>query len=90
MLLNITIALAILGLALLIRSFADKNAIEARNPFFVIVGIFLLLYVGAALFISYRMGALSAEPQTVGDAKNCDGVRVIDEPLVETDLSTGP
>lgn len=88
MFLNITIALAVLGLALLIRSFANRNAIETRNPFFVIVGIFLLLYMGAAIFLSYRMGAFSAETKNLNHS-NGDAT-IIDEPFEETDLSTGP
>ncbi len=88
MFLNITVALAILGLALLIRSFADKNAIETRNPFFVIVGIFLLLYIGAAIFLSYRMGAWSAVTQNLGS--EAQETSIVNEPLQEVDLSTGP
>ncbi len=89
MLINLVIAIAILGLALLIRSCANGNMVETRNPFLIIVGTFLTLYLGAALFLAYRMGAWSAEKQPAPGSSG-DQTYVIIEPVKNADLSTGP
>lgn len=84
------IALALLGIALLIRSlFSDRN-VELRKPFMIIVGVFLALYVGAALFMSSRITAFSQEKKSVTNDDGTGTTYVVEEPLQEVDLSTGP
>lgn len=59
---EVIIAMVILGLALLIRSFVNP-IIELQKPFFIIVGIFLVLYIGAVIFVSSRVGNGLAQNQ---------------------------
>ncbi len=61
MLLAVAVSIAILGLALLIRSVAG-TAIEARRPFLMIVGFFMVLYVFAAAFVTTQLNAVHASP----------------------------
>lgn len=86
--LEVIIALAVLGLALLIRSFADQ-VVELHKPFLIVIGIFLVLYIGAALFISYRAGsAWSATQNQI--TSGSDGDYSSDQPINQADYTTGP
>ncbi len=48
----IAIALTILALAYIIKHFVEKT-VEEQNPFLMIIGIFLAIYVVAAIGVSY-------------------------------------
>lgn len=61
MLIAVIVSIAILGLALLIRSVAG-TAIESRRPFLLIAGFFLVLYGFAAFFVTTQMNAVHASP----------------------------
>ena len=83
------VAIAILGLAILIKTVFENGVIELRKPFILIVGIFLALYIGAILFVSSRIGAFSQEKTQLSGNDSSGNVYVVDEPVTEVDLSTG-
>ena len=87
MLLAVIASLAILGMALLIKSMFSEKISEFRNPFFYIIGIFTILYIGAALFVSYRIQAYSAGAQDQTFNINTSNYSV-SEPVTPVDLST--
>ncbi len=84
----ILVSLVILGLAYLIRKFADE-IVEVRNTFFIIIGIFIVLYVGAAIFVSYNLKAWSAQRQD-SPFTNDPSAYAKQDTIKEVDLSTGP
>lgn len=84
----VLVALVILGLAYLVRNFLDE-IVEVRNTFFIIIGIFLVLYVGAAIFVSYNLKAWSAQRQDSPFA-NDNSAYAQQDTIKEVDLSTGP
>jgi len=82
----ILVSLIVLGLAYLLKDFMEI-IVESMNTFLVIIGIFLVLYVGATIFVIYSTKAYSAErtaPVSQGDSYGQQ------EPLQPIDLSTGP
>lgn len=81
------VSIVILGLAYLIKSFANE-VFEFRNSFFAVIGLFLALYIGAAIFVSYSMKEVNAKKINPGSFDN--QTYVIDQPIQELDLSTGP
>ena len=84
------VAIAILGLAILIKTVFENGVVELRQPFIIIVVIFLAIYAGAVIFVSSRIDVFSKDkPQITGD-QTSGNVYVVDEPLKEVDLSTGP
>jgi hypothetical protein len=86
----IFIALAFLGIALLIRVlFLDRN-VELHTPFIIIVGVFLVMYIGAVFFMSSRMDVFSQEKLSVSGGDGSGKTYVVDEPVHEVDLTTGP
>ena len=84
MLLEILISFIILALAFAIRSFFGGNLNEFNKPFLVIVILFIVIYISAASFISYRLGAWGANRDTAQSTNSY----IIDEPIQEVDLST--
>ncbi|MBU2566520.1 hypothetical protein KKG46_03080 [Patescibacteria group bacterium] len=85
MLLEIIISLIILSLAYAIRSFFADNLNEFNKPFLVVIFLFIIIYISATAFISYRLGAWGAETQSISNSKNS---YIIDEPVQEIDLSS--
>ncbi len=83
----IFVSITILALAYLIKSFANE-VFEFRNSFFAIIGLFLTLYIGAAIFVSYSLKDANAEK--IGTGSSEDQTYVVDQPIQELDLSTGP
>lgn len=84
---EVIIALAILGLALLIRSFVSQ-VVELDKPFLIIVGIFLILYIGATLLISSRVGnAWSASNHLTSSANDKYST---EQRIEQIDYTTGP
>ncbi|MFA6446938.1 MAG: hypothetical protein WCW31_01630 [Patescibacteria group bacterium] len=85
---EVIIALAVLGLALLIRSFAG-GAMELHKPFFIVVGIFLVLYIGATILISSRIGNAWGAPQNQISSSSNTGYSS-EQPINQIDYTTGP
>lgn len=80
-------AIVILGFALLIRKMEESSR-EFKKPFLIVIGIFLILYIGATIFISYNINAYGAE---VGNTpKSGSDIKIIDEDFTPVDLSTSP
>ncbi|MBP9864427.1 hypothetical protein KBC54_03195 [Patescibacteria group bacterium] len=48
----LAIALTVLAFAYIIKYFVEKT-VEEQNPFFMIIGVFLIVYVVAAFGVSY-------------------------------------
>jgi len=84
----VLVSLVILGLAYLVRKFMDE-IVEVRNTFFIIIGIFLVLYVGAAIFVSCNLKAWSAERQD-SPFTNDPSAYAQQDAFKEVDLSTEP
>ncbi|MDF1497524.1 MAG: hypothetical protein P1P90_05710 [Patescibacteria group bacterium] len=80
-------AIVVLGFALLIRQFEESSR-EFKKPFWIIVGIFFALYIGATIFISYRINVYSAESNP--SAKTNNSVKIIDTDFEEVDMRTRP
>jgi uncharacterized membrane protein len=78
-------AIAILGFALLLRKFEESSR-EFKKPFWIIVGIFFALYIGATIFISYRINVYSAEVNP--GEKISDNIKIIDEDFVPVDMTS--
>jgi hypothetical protein len=55
----------------------------------VIIGVFLVLYVGAAIFVSYNLKAINATNIDPGNP-NSDTAYAKADVVHEVDLSTGP
>jgi len=88
MYLNLAISACILGLALLIRSLFSDNLFEFKKPFLIIVGVFLIAYLSAVIFISYRTNAWGAVPQTA--SPSTQSPYITEDKLQPVDLTTGP
>jgi len=84
------VAIAILGLAILIKTVFEDGVVELRQPFIIIIGIFLAIYAGAVLFVSSRIDVFSKDKSQITGDQTSGSVYVVDEPLKEVDLSTGP
>lgn len=82
----VLVSLIVLGLAYLLKDFMEV-VVESMNTFLVIIGIFLVLYVGATIFVFYSAKAYSAERTTSVSQGDSYGKQ---EPLQPVDLSTGP
>lgn len=80
-------ALVILGFALLIRKMEESSR-EFKKPFFIVIGIFLILYIGATIFISYNISVYSAE--TDHAAVKTGDVKIIDQDFTPVDMRTAP
>lgn len=90
MLWAILISLAVLGIAYLISELAD-SAVEPRNTFFLVIGVFLVIYIGAAIFVSYRVKAWSAEKtRLLNPFGNGSPSYIYEEPIHPVDLGTNP
>ncbi|HPN14822.1 MAG TPA: hypothetical protein PLF71_01760 [bacterium] len=83
----ILVSITVVALAYLIKSFANE-VFEFRNSFFAIIGLFLALYIGAAIFVSYSLKEVDAKK--IGSGTFDNQTYVIDQPIQEMDLSTGP
>ncbi|MBD3281203.1 hypothetical protein GF391_00465 [Candidatus Uhrbacteria bacterium] len=80
-------ALVILGFALLIRKMEESSR-EFKKPFFIVIGIFLILYIGATIFISYNISVYSAE---IDDSPgNNSRIKIIDQDFTPVDMRTAP
>jgi len=80
-------AIVILGFALLIKQFEESSR-EFKKPFWIIVGIFFILYIGATIFVSYNISVYSAE---IGTTENTnDGIKIIDNDFKPVDMRTAP
>lgn len=84
----ILISLIILCLAYILKK--AEQVFEVRNTMFVIVGVFLVLYIAAAVFVSYNIKAWSAEKTKVSGTIPGDSTYVYEETVNPTDLSTNP
>jgi|GEM_PF-1710266 len=84
------VALAILGLAILIATVFQDGIVELHKPFIIIVGIFLAMYIGAVLFVSSHIDVFSKEKTQIASDQSSGSTYVIDEQVKEVDLSTGP
>jgi hypothetical protein len=82
----ILVSLIVLGMAYLLKDFMEI-VVEPMNAFFVIIGIFLIIYVGATIFVFYNTKAYSAERTAPVSQDDSYGQQ---EPLQPIDLSTGP
>ncbi len=80
-------AIVILGFALLLRQFEESSR-EFKKPFLIIVGIFFVLYIGATIFISYRINVFSAEIDP--SVKTNDNIKIIDSDFEAVDMRTKP
>lgn len=80
-------SITVVALAYLIKSFANE-VFEFRNSFFAIIGLFLILYIGAAIFVNYSLK--QADAKKISPGQFDDQAYVIDQPIQELDLSTGP
>jgi RsiW-degrading membrane proteinase PrsW (M82 family) len=85
--LALLIAILILGFALLIRRF-EENTRELKNTFWMIIGLFFILYIGATIFISYRLNVYSAE--SIPSAKTDGNIKIINNSFQPIDLTTNP
>ncbi|MFA6100262.1 MAG: hypothetical protein WC750_05360 [Patescibacteria group bacterium] len=84
----ILISLIILCLAYILKTAAP--VFEVRNTMFVIVGVFLVLYIAATVFVSYNIKAWSAEKNKVSGTTPGNSTYVYEETVNPTDLSTNP
>lgn len=84
----ILVSLIILGLAYLLQKM--EGVIEFRNVLFVIVGIFFILYIAAAIFVSYNIKAYSAQTTQVNGSNQTNSTYIYEEPVNPSDLSTNP
>ncbi|MFA6160633.1 MAG: hypothetical protein WCT54_01045 [Patescibacteria group bacterium] len=84
----LSVSLAVLGLAYLIRSM--HTAFEVRNTFFLIIGAFLILYIGAVIFVTYNIKAWGAEKLINPANSTGDSSYTYDEPLKPVDMTTYP
>lgn len=80
-------AILVLGFALLIKQFEESSR-EFKKPFWIIVGLFFVLYLGATIFISYRIKVYSAEVNSVRTAD--DNIKIIHQDFDSVDLRTEP
>ncbi len=85
--LALLIAILILGFALLIRRF-EENTRELKNTFWMIIGLFFILYIGATIFISYRLNVYSAE--SIPSTKTDGNIKIINNSFQPIDLTTKP
>lgn len=88
MLWAILASVIILILAYIIRS--AHTAFEVRNTFFLIVGVFLIIYIGAVIFVTYNINVWSAEKYKTVPSGSADSTYTFDEPFQEVDLTTYP
>jgi len=86
--LTLLIAAIILGFALLIKQF-EPSTREFAKPFLIIVALFFVLYIGATIFISYRINVYSAEQSNFNNTKT-ENVKIIDKNFESVDLRTAP
>lgn len=84
----ILISLIILVLAFIIQK--AEPLIEVRNAMFIIAGVFLILYIAAAIFVSYNIKAWGAEKTKVAGTTQSDSTYIYEETVNPTDLSTNP
>ncbi|MFZ6014800.1 MAG: hypothetical protein ACOYUZ_00375 [Patescibacteria group bacterium] len=84
--LEVLIAVAVLGFALLIRQFEESSR-EFKKPFMIIVAVFLIIYICASLFLGYRITNIQAFINQNPAEKSTD-IKVIDHEIVPVDLST--
>lgn len=84
----ILVSLIILGLAYLLQK--AEPVIEFRNILFIIVGIFLVLYIAAAIFVSYKIKGYSAQVEQSTGLNSGSSTFIYEEPVNPTDLSTNP
>ncbi len=85
--LTLFIAILILGFALLIKRFEESTR-ELKKTFFIIIGLFFVLYIGATIFISYRLNVYSADINPLERTKN--NVNFIENSFQSIDLTTKP
>jgi uncharacterized membrane protein YjjP (DUF1212 family) len=85
--LALLIAILILGFAFLIKHFEESTR-ELKKTFFIIIGLFFILYVGATIFISYRLTVYSAE--SIPSTKNDGNIKIINNSFQPVDLTTKP
>lgn len=85
--LALLIAILILGFAFLIKRF-EENTRELKKTFFIIIGLFFILYIGATIFISYRLNVYSAE--SIPSLQNNDSIKIINDSFQPIDLTTKP
>ncbi len=84
----ILVSLIILGLAYLLQK--AEPIIEFRNILFIIVGIFLVLYIAAAIFVSYKIKGYTAQVEQSTGLNTGSSTYIYEEPVNPTDLSTNP
>ena len=84
----ILVSLVVLGITYLIRNFVDE-VVEFRSSFFVVIGIFFILYIGAAIFVSYNLKSTNAEIQSSAQTGS-DATYSRVDPVQNIDLTTGP
>lgn len=84
----ILVSLIVLGIAYLIQK--AEPIIEVRNAMYIIAGVFLVLYIAAAIFVSYRVKAWSAEKIKAPGNSQVDSTYIYEETVNPTDLSTSP
>lgn len=84
----ISVSLIILVLAYIVHK--AEPLIEVRNAMFIIAGVFLILYIAAAIFVSYNIKAWGTEKIKVTGTTQSDSSYIYEETVNPTDLSTNP